>query len=292
VITRRHLCSAVLAAAVAATCSTPATPAVSRAPDAATATAQRDGVRVTLTLEGEPVTGAISWARVHVVNLAAEPARWGSDGCDLPARVTLDLGAAFASGRQWPGLLGRFKNLALKSGAEAPTTAWYIEEALYARSLHEEAVLCTAGLAIHELAPGDSLDMRAAWDGKISGWAAPVGPAVVEASFPFVGLKGDLAESDVEIRPISVRLETRVAGSATGIQLSPAVAIDAALADPGFAAFVQAAPEDTWEGEGVSVIEGRWWVSLARYGAGDRSVVVGESVIVDQTGRVVGHRSE
>ncbi|MFL5681425.1 MAG: hypothetical protein ACJ77B_12580 [Chloroflexota bacterium] len=206
--------------------------------------------------------------------------------------MTLDLAAALAAGHDWPGLLGRFKTLALKPGPQAPMTAWYLEEKIYARSLREDAVFCQDSLPILELAPGESLDMRAAWDGKLNAGPAPAGPAVVEASFPFIGLKGEVADDDTDVEPISVRLDTSVVGQGGRPQLSPAVAIDAALEDPEFAAFVEAAPEDTWMGPDVTLIEGNWAVTLFRYRRGDQTVVLGETAIVDQTGRVVGHRSD
>jgi hypothetical protein len=51
------------------------------------------------------------------------------------------------------------------------------------------------------------------------------------------------------------------------VPLVPALAIDAALADREFAAWVKAAPESTGINPDVSLIDGIWHVGLFRFGA-------------------------
>ena len=72
-----------------------------------------------------------------------------------------------------------------------------------------------------------------------------------------------------------------------GAVLSPALAVDVALADPQFAAWVQAAPEATWINPELTVIEGVWHVGLFRTEA--QQDLYG-AVMVDQGGTIVGRR--
>jgi hypothetical protein len=72
--------------------------------------------------------------------------------------------------------------------------------------------------------------------------------------------------------------------------LVPALAIDAALADPQFAAWVEAEPESTWINPDVTLIEGTWHVGLFRNGPGDQTLY--GSVTVAPDGTITGHRFE
>ena len=280
--------SAILGILLAAACVACGSPAASLEPLApgppTTATATRDGVTVTLTLEGPPRSSALSWADLAIENGNAVGARWAGGGCGDPGGIFIDLGAAFAPGREWPGLLGRFKRVSLgQPGLGGPTNVGYIE----ASKVGQE-VACPAALRREELAPGGKLTMRAAWDGRIQGGAAPAGPAIVEASFPLIGLAGLVRNDEFNASPIVARIETTVvAGGGGPPPLAPGLAIDVALADPQFAAFVNANPEGMWINPDVGVIAGTWNVGLFvrdPAGGGERM----GSVKVDHSGRIVG----
>ena len=276
---------AVLLAAVSAACSAPsASVEPSPAPSAAplVAEASRDGVRVTLTLAGPPRSGAQSWADVVIENGNPVGVRWAGGGCGDPAGIFVDLAASFEPGREWPGLLGRFKTASLGLGQ---TDIGYVEASRVGRN-----VACTADLRLEELATGGRLTMRAAWDGRILDGVAPTGPAVVLASFPFIGLAGVAWNDDLSAKPIVVRIETTVAGTAARPPLAPGLAIDVALADPQFAVFVQGHPEATWINPDVGVIDGVWNIGLFVNGAGGETTFA--SVKVDQRGAIVGRHVE
>jgi hypothetical protein len=156
-------------------------------------------------------------------------------------------------------------------------------------------MFCTADLRINELAPGATLGMRAAWDGRVGGVApAPAGPAVVKASFPFIGVADAVGKDVTDTRPISVVMDTTVVGVGAGAPaaLSPALAIDAALADPQFATWVQAAPEVTWVNPNIVFQDGVWAIGLFKTAPdAQRPTRYGE-LTIDSTGQIVGRRFE
>lgn len=260
--------------------------------DLQTASIERDGVRVSLALEGPPRSGARSWADALVENLGPKAVRWAGGGCDDPVTIGIDLRAAFARGRDWPGLLGRFKALALGGGGfENPALGGY-EEQSRIQEPGQMPLLCTADLRINELPAGASLTMRAGWDGTIGGVApAPAGPAAITASFPFIGISGVVPPDLTDRRPIVARIDTAVEAGQAAPPMPPAVAVDAALADPQFAAWVEAGPEATWINPHLLYADGVWAVGLFRFGPGGRSELFGE-VKVDGSGTVVGRRFE
>jgi hypothetical protein len=253
---------------------------------AITASETRDVVRVSLSLEGAPLSGSLSWASARVENLGPKPVRWAGGGCGDPVSLTIDLRAAFARGREWPGLLGRFKVLALGNGPiDNPAAGFYIAESRIGTQ-----VLCPADLRIEELAAGAALSLRAAWNGMVADDApAPAGPATVTASFPFIGITGTVGDDATATTPIVVRIDTTVRGGTGTVPLSPAIAIDAALADPQFAAWVEAGTEASWINPIVGLQAGTWTIGLFRHGGDDESELFG-SVAVDSTGKVTGHR--
>jgi hypothetical protein len=288
----RPLLVALVLAVVNGACSSD-TPTPDPAASPVVATTTRDGVKVTLTLEGPPRTGALSWAGVRIENLGPKAVRWAGGGCGDPAAITIDLRSAFAAGRDWPGRLGQFKRLALGVGPadprfQNPAAGFYIAESRVGQNL-----VCTADLRIEELAAGTALAMRAAWDGALGSAApAPVGPAAVSASFPFVGISGAVANDKTDTSPIESRVDATVIGApGAKVPSSPALAIDAALADPDFASWVNAADQSTWINPSVSFKDGVWGIGLFRVGAGDQHEMFGE-VKVDAAGQIVGRRFE
>jgi hypothetical protein len=243
---------------------------------------------VTLALEGEPRTADVTWANIRIENLGARGVRWAGGGCGDPGAIAIDFSAAFAPGRAWPGLLGRFKTLALGGGRPPqPAAANYVGEAFFGRS----DVACPDILRIEQLAAGDSLSMRAGWTGLfgVPGVPAPTGRAVVTGSFPFIGIAGVIGRDVTDARPIEVRIPTTIAGAADQpVPLSPALAIDAALGDPQFAAWVQAVPESSWINPYVDLADGAWTIGLFRYGPNGELDLFG-AVTLDPSG-VITHR--
>jgi hypothetical protein len=256
----------------------------------ATASGSNGFVRITLTLEGPPRNDALSWASVSIANLTDRGVRWAGGGCGDPGGTFINVGGAFAPGRgDWPGRLGLFKQRAIGQGLPGGDGALTVGYVPASRIGTTQA--CTADLRIETLPVGGTLQYRAGWDGKLNERPVPPGPATVLATFPFIGLEGAVAADDVDSTAVTATMPTQVvgAGGAAGGP-PPGLAVDAALADPQFAAFVQAAPEATWVNPDLSLIDGIWHVGLFRTSGPDQDVQY-EAVFIDANGQVVGRRS-
>ena len=253
------------------------------------ASSERDLVRITLGLEGAPISGSRTWADARIENLGRRAVEWTAP-CQIPVSITIDLRSAFASGRQWAGRIGRFKTRALGGdGFDNPVAGSYVEASLLRRAAGGP-VACPVGGHGTPLEPGAVLDVRAGWDGLIApGPAAPPGPAVVTASFPFLGWVGAVDDSVMETRPIEVAVQTVVAAGQGEPPLAPGLAIDAAIADPQFFAWVESTQESGSINPSLTFRDGLWAIGLFRAGSDGVTTVYGE-VSVDSQGRVVRRR--
>ena len=248
--------------------------------------AERGGVRVTLSVERAPLpAGQRTWAAVVIENRSPGVILWQGGGCEIPATITIELASPVRPdpGRDWPGLAGRLKGL-IAPPVEATQSTAFLPEAFVDA---QQPMACPADLAINELAPGARIEHRAAWDGDILGVAAPAGPATLKASFPFMGpnLPG-IDKFAAPLQPIEASATVPVVDA--GVRLiSPAVAVDAALADGRFAQWVNALPMTEWQGVDMQVRNGTYVVSLAVTKGGVR---VAAQVTVDRrTGAVLGY---
>ena len=109
--------------------------------------------------------------------------------------------------------------------------------------------------------------------------------------FPFIGLDGLVAADSFETVPLIASVQTAIEGPDGGGGLAPGLAVDAGLADPAFAAFVEAAPPATWINPDVTLIDGLWHIGLFRQGSLPQETLFGE-VQVDGHGQVVSRRFE
>ncbi|HEY0444577.1 MAG TPA: hypothetical protein VGC90_10165 [Candidatus Limnocylindrales bacterium] len=159
-----------------------ATPDPSPLPDGATATVQRDGIRLTLTLEGVPISGARSWARVRVENLGTRAVVWAKALCYVPAAVSIDTTLA---------------------------TGLYIEDRVRGTATGN-TILCPASLSTAELLPGAALQMRTSWSGTVDDAPAAPGPATVKASFAFIGFADRIPVGFIDPTPLVVEISTAV----------------------------------------------------------------------------------
>lgn len=214
---------------------------------------------MTLTLDEAPlVAGRRVWATVDVVNLTPQTVLWQGGGCNFVASIEIVAAAVVNPnpGRAWNGLAGRFKGLA---GQVAPAqNGYFVDESF----VDKGSVACTADLGINELGPGGQLRMRAAWDGEIAGVPAPPGPAKVTATFPYLGPKRAGVDPFVQPpQPIVPQLVVPVVDAGVRL-LSPAEAVDAALADPRFGGWLATSDFAAWQGVGIELAAGSYEVSL------------------------------
>lgn len=236
--------------------------------------ASRDGIIVTLTLDRAPLpSGTSSRALVTVVNSSSEPRLWQGGGCDFPATIAIDTAAEVTppKGRLWQGTAGQFKGL-LRPDPVSSRTGSYVDE----RFAHPTNVACPADLGVNSLGPGHRLMMTGVWDGQVNGVAAVAGAATVRATFPYLGRGAGQAAavdpSDLS-NAITVTLPVEVSPP-PGRLLSPGEAIDAALTNPEFGAWLaKAGPMQAWDGVDMEVRDGVSVVILYSRGEAGRASV-------------------
>lgn len=269
---------AVVATACGADAPTP-TPPTQPGP---TATATRDGLVVTLTLDRAPLTAGVrSWVRVTVANTAGAIRHYQGGGCEFLAAISIETAAPVAPdrGRDWDGAAGALKQLLLPN-ADPDATGYYIDERFVDQA---GGVACPANLGLNEVKPGEVRQMRAAWSGEVQGVVGVAGPARVTASFPYLGLPDGGEMLGRPPQPIQVAVDVDVVDGGVRF-LSPGQAIDAALANPGFAAWLAAAPQGSWQG--VSLEQRGRSIDVILTATADGGVFSGVATVDRATGAV------
>lgn len=221
------------AAFVAGGAQTAAPPPAERAGDTR-AVAEEAGVRVVLELPDATVRGGeLLRATASVTNLRDTAVTFGGGSCQDPDKqpnVDVDLRPGQPAGRAWAGTAEAFKTRAL--------TGTPYRHALTAQ---EGQNGCLTYLKSWRLEPQQTLTVTdVVWRVTTPYDTAYGGTATVSATFQFTGTPDQAAPQVVTAQ---LPLDITVEGNGT---LTPAAAIDKALSDPEFAAFVEANPPSTW----------------------------------------------
>ena len=242
----------------------------SAAPSGPTATALRDGIQVSLTLDRATLPAVDrTLAVVTVENTGSARRLWQGGGCNFLASITIVTSALVAPplGLSWNGIAGRFKDL-LMPRPEPSKDGSFTDE----RFANAGRVGCPADLGVNTLEPGQRLEMHAIWSGEINGVVALPGPARVTASFPYLGpTAGPSAAANPQ--PIEAALDVVVADNGVRL-LSPGQAIDAALANPAFSGWLAAAGEmANWDGVDLESSGRAFVVILSVHAVDGRAIV-------------------
>jgi hypothetical protein len=246
-----------------------------------------ESIRLTLTLEGPPRSNEPSWASVRIDNVGDRGIRWAGGGCGDPGSIDIDLGEVFPVGRSdWPEPLARFKREAL-----GPANGNGLLRVVYtADARWKTQVVCPADLRIETLDAGAHLDLRAGWDGMYEGSPVPTGPATVTATFPVMDQQDGPIGDSFATHGVAVAIRTAIGGDGGVAAIAPALLVDAALADPEFAAWVSAGPVDRWINPDIARIGDTWQVGLFKTDADGTSERY-RGVVIDATGHVISHKS-
>jgi hypothetical protein len=182
--------------------------------------------------------GVETWATTTVENVGDGSAFYLTDGCEIPMQVLGKLGGDWTGGADHVGVPAEFKRLALFGdySGHGHLSMGFDPEQLVGRDDG------CADLGVpHELRAGERLTQRSLW---VPWDDAPVPTVLItlEASFPFTGRDKDGSSID----PVVVELDSWIAGSEAWPWMTPAQAVDAALADPAFFAWLHEVPSASW----------------------------------------------
>jgi hypothetical protein len=191
--------------------------------------------------------------------ISAPIVHWGhSSACTWPAAVTMTTDAPVpAPGADWPGDGGVLKRVAIDSPGAFRFS--FLPEPFVDQ---EGNFGCTDDLVSDEIAPGQRLTSRFAWDTiGPNGMPPPGGRYVGEATFGYMG-RGDLPpDVDPFGRSVAVSVSLDVEAPAT-VYLSPGQAVDALLAEPMFVELLAEAPRERWTEVRLSWDEETWAFEL------------------------------
>lgn len=208
-----------------------------------TASAERDGVRVRITLDRNPMpAGEVTRITTTVRNLGSDTLFWFSDGCAIPVQVSGRMETAWRPGIEQPGQGGEFKQRVLGLFLRDGPPPGPVIDFLRPDQLGRGAFGCGDIGMTHRIRPGASIREVRAWDGAAAlRWGPPpTGPVTLTGTFAWYwrgrGMD-DMPEHDRAPR-LTATLEAWVVDGADETWLSPPEVVDAALADPAFRAWL------------------------------------------------------
>jgi hypothetical protein len=220
--------------------STLRSPSPTAPPDLArVAVEERDGIRVQIELQRNPLpAGEPSWVKLRVTNEGGTDVTWFHDGCAEPVSVDAVSEVAWPMGEEHQEQAAMFKTYSLGGHmAAAPDPHGWLAFVRKER-LHAGPSGC-ADIGISEtIEPGETLRSTRWWSGftALNRALPPAGPAKIRG-FAAYYWRGE-QPSDITNQAIELELDAWIVSEAAADRLSPAQAIDAALTDPDFAAYV------------------------------------------------------
>jgi hypothetical protein len=228
-----------------------------------TAAGETDGVRLRLDLDRATIKpGQIVWATVTIENTNDHEITWVGGGCNVPGRVTAIVPTIADYGRNWTEYL--FAELKKRLVIGVTSSGWvpFLDEASWAQRAGGRA--CTADIRPIQMAPRAKLVTRFVWDGMLRpGDPAPSGRLDITAALDMDDRILMVGKSVSATAPLDL-----TGGAAT--RVSPARAVDAALEEGRFAAWVRshARPDSygqqtAYDVEGAVQADGDVWVIKA-----------------------------
>lgn len=209
----------------------PTGPPVTTPPDQfeRSAVVERDGVRVSISLEETPLrAGEPTWVTTRVVNVGDEDLIWPHDGCATSVGVSgVVEGVRWRPGVEQSGTGATFKEYALERSPEGAIRLVFVPR----RYIGMGDYSCLDIGQAERIPPGGVIRQRAQWDG--SAWhrlgQPPAGPVRLVGTFRYYWRPGRQPE-DITSQTVEVSLDTWVENGDGAMRLDPPEVIDAALA--------------------------------------------------------------
>jgi hypothetical protein len=214
----------------------PSEPLVDSLPNSASI--ERDGVRITLWIGRNPLqAGERTVVQTTVKNTGRDTLRWYVDGCGIDVFTQAELrGATFRPSTITTTPLLRAYSTWFQTEARLDAPIYLNFEPGWLSGMRDYGC---ADLGIpRSLKPGASTTQDLVWDGQIRDRLGPPpsSPMTITATFDY-WYRGAQEQGDEKHKPIVVKLDSWVVGGPSTAFLSPAEAIDSALADPEFGAW-------------------------------------------------------
>lgn len=255
------------------------------------ASTERDGVRITVKVAANPLyAGSRLGVETTVTNTGRETLHWTVDGCGVDVSATGDL-----TGAEWrpsslnvDATLERYRDwLREEAHVDTPIRLQFVPGWLSGMRRYGCADI---GIG-RSLKPGKSRMDSLVWDGQAAGRLGlpPTSPATITATFDYWHRGNDDEGEDNE--PIKVTLDAWVIGGRDPSYLSPAEAIDAALADPEFADWLVVQPFRNGR-DAIAEYDretGLWVIGLIAYRE-DQDALLHAAFVDPVTGEIVAIR--
>jgi hypothetical protein len=229
------------------------TPRAPSGPLKRSASVTRDGVRVTVTLERNPMpAGQPTWATTEVKNVGGDDVIWSHDGCATAVTIGGFMAAGWRPGVEQYDHAEEFKQTALTHSGAAANKAeiQFIRE----RYIGKGRFGCLDLVASDTIGPGEVVRQRMRWDGFA--WYRLGLPRTgfvrlnMRAShFRRSDSKAPIGDLGI---PIEFDLDAWVVGGRDASLMDPPEAIDAALTDARFREWVDS---QGWKNRAQAVVQ-------------------------------------
>lgn len=220
---------------------TPA-PTMPAGPLPRTATVERDGVRLKLELERNPMPAG-EWTTLTAVvrNIGNNVVTWFHDGCAITVNTWGEMAVAWRRGVQQEGAAAMFKGRVLDYRAGSSPMRGPIIDFVPERWAGRGSYGCADIGMSDVIRPGRAIRQRYVWEGHAGlRWGPPPsGPVTLTGTFAYYWRGREEPEGDITDRTIEISLDAWITGGADEPWLSPPEVVDAALADPAFVAYLE-----------------------------------------------------
>lgn len=203
-------------------------------------TDELDDIRIEIELQRNPLPATeTSWVKVTVTNDGKDDVTWFHDGCARLASVSGTSGIAWPMGKEHGEVAAKFKTYALGGhiAAEPPAHAWI---SFQPEELLDRGAYGCADIGLSDtIKPGRSMTQTLWWSGftDLHRAVPPSGPATIQA---FAGYYSRGTTSGPDLDDVfEFEVDAWITNADATARLSPAQIVDAALADPAFARYLE-----------------------------------------------------